>query len=267
MDHPGFVADRDARRAARSRRTSAAGSTSTTSAARRSASSTPDGAESRRRRHRGDEQHARPPDRAGPRRSSACAARRVATGLARHVRPGRRAACAARRFTRRGIDDQGGVAAALAMLDVLHKKPADVPVAVLLTRAEEDGFIGAVAAVLQPKLLRKSDRLIAIECSADAALRPAGQGRDHPRRRQDEHLQLRADVLPHPAGRGAGEARQDLPLPARPHARRDVRGDGLRRLRLHRRRRLRRAGQLPQHGPRARNASARSTSTSATGRA
>src|SRR4051794_35957373 len=80
------------------------------------------------------------------------------------------------KFYSRGIDDQGGLAAALAMLDQLHKKPPDVPVAVLLTRAEEDGFVGAVAAVLEPKLLKKSDRIIAIECSAMQPYAPQGKG-------------------------------------------------------------------------------------------
>ena len=51
-----------------------------------------------------------------------------------------------------------------------------VPVAVLLTRAEEEGFVGAVAAVLQPKLLRKTDRIIAIECSAVQPYAPQGEG-------------------------------------------------------------------------------------------
>ena len=81
-----------------------------------------------------------------------------------------------KRFYSRGIDDQGGVAAALAMLDALHRKPADEPVAVLLTRAEEDGFVGAVAAVLAPRLLKKSDRIIAIECSAVQPYAPQGKG-------------------------------------------------------------------------------------------
>ena len=76
----------------------------------------------------------------------------------------------------RGIDNQGGVAAALAMLDALHKNPPDAPAAVFLTRAEEDGFVGAVAAVLQPKLLRKSDRMIIIECSAMQPYAPQGEG-------------------------------------------------------------------------------------------
>ena len=81
-----------------------------------------------------------------------------------------------RRFYSRGIDDQGGVASALAMLNELHKRPPRVPVAVLLTRAEEEGFVGAVAAVLRPQLLRKTDRLIAIECSAVQPYAPQGAG-------------------------------------------------------------------------------------------
>jgi endoglucanase len=80
------------------------------------------------------------------------------------------------RFYSRGIDDQGGVAAALAMLDALLKNPPQAPVAVLLTRAEEDGFVGAVAAVLEPKLLKKSDRLIVIETSAMQPYAPQGKG-------------------------------------------------------------------------------------------
>lgn len=76
----------------------------------------------------------------------------------------------------RGIDDQGGLAAALAMLEQLHRNPPAVPIAVLLTRAEEEGFVGAVAAVVAPELLRKTDRLIAIECSAAQAYAPQGGG-------------------------------------------------------------------------------------------
>ena len=81
-----------------------------------------------------------------------------------------------RRFYSRGIDDQGGLAAALAMLDDLHDKPPAAPVAVLLTRAEEEGFVGAMAAVLKPKLLRKTDRIIAIECSAMQPYARQGDG-------------------------------------------------------------------------------------------
>ena len=81
-----------------------------------------------------------------------------------------------RRFLSRGIDDQGGMAAALAMLDALYRTPPVVPVAVLLTRAEEEGFVGACAAVEKPELLRKSDRIIAIECSAVQPYAPQGEG-------------------------------------------------------------------------------------------
>src|SRR5439155_12123216 len=61
-------------------------------------------------------------------------------------------------------------------LDVLHRSPTNTPVAVFLTRAEEEGFIGAVAAVLKPALLRKSDRIVAIECSAMQPYAPQGHG-------------------------------------------------------------------------------------------
>ena len=70
------------------------------------------------------------------------------------------------KFYSRVCDDLAGAAAALAMLDELVTRPPRASVAVLLTRAEEEGFIGAIAASLKPTLLRKSDRLIAIECSA-----------------------------------------------------------------------------------------------------
>jgi endoglucanase len=81
-----------------------------------------------------------------------------------------------RRFLSRGIDDQGGVASALAMLQELHARPPVVPVGVLLTRAEEEGFIGACAAVATPELLRKSDRIISVECSAVQPYAPQGAG-------------------------------------------------------------------------------------------
>src|SRR5256885_3653102 len=62
------------------------------------------------------------------------------------------------------------------MLDRLARKPAKSTVAVLLTRAEEEGFIGAIAASKEPKLLRKSDRIIAIETSAMQPYAPQGKG-------------------------------------------------------------------------------------------
>ena len=80
------------------------------------------------------------------------------------------------KFFSRVCDDLAGAAAALAMLDQLHRKPPAATVAVLLTRAEEEGFIGAIAASIKPKLLRKSDRVVAIECSAAQTYAPQGGG-------------------------------------------------------------------------------------------
>jgi putative aminopeptidase FrvX len=80
------------------------------------------------------------------------------------------------KFYGRVCDDLAGAAAALAMLDQLHRRPPEATVAVLLTRAEEEGFIGAIAASLKPKLLRKTDNLVAIECSAEQPYAPQGGG-------------------------------------------------------------------------------------------
>lgn len=80
------------------------------------------------------------------------------------------------KFYSRVCDDLAGAAAALTMLDELGKRPPRATIGVLLTRAEEDGFIGAIAASLQPRLLRKSDRLVAIECSAMQPFAPQGRG-------------------------------------------------------------------------------------------
>ncbi|HTL28508.1 MAG TPA: M20/M25/M40 family metallo-hydrolase [Tepidisphaeraceae bacterium] len=76
----------------------------------------------------------------------------------------------------RGCDDIAGVASALTMLDQLAKVRLKSTVAVLLTRAEEEGFIGAIASVLKPDLIRKDDRLISIECSAMQPITPQGNG-------------------------------------------------------------------------------------------
>ena len=80
------------------------------------------------------------------------------------------------KFYCRVCDDLAGAAAALAMLEELSKRPPTATVAVLLTRAEEEGFIGAIAASRRPTLLRKTDRIIAIECSAMQAYAPQGNG-------------------------------------------------------------------------------------------
>ena len=80
------------------------------------------------------------------------------------------------KFYSRVCDNLAGAAGALTMLDELRRRPAKAPVAVLLTRAEEEGFVGAIAACRKPKLLRKDDRLIIIETSAKQTYAPQGEG-------------------------------------------------------------------------------------------
>jgi putative aminopeptidase FrvX len=80
------------------------------------------------------------------------------------------------KFFCRGCDDLGGAAACLAMLDRLHRRAPKSPVAVLLTRAEEEGFIGCIAACEHRTLLVKKDRVIAIECSSEQPAAPQGGG-------------------------------------------------------------------------------------------
>jgi endoglucanase len=79
-------------------------------------------------------------------------------------------------FYSRAIDDLAGVAAALEMLHQLHAARIGGPVAVLLTRGEEDGFVGGLAAVHLKTLLREDDRIVAIECSAMQPYAPQGKG-------------------------------------------------------------------------------------------
>jgi len=81
-----------------------------------------------------------------------------------------------KKFHSRVCDNLAGAAGALAMLDQLLLRRPKVPVAVLLTRAEEEGFIGAIAAVKHPKLIRKSDRMVIIECSAMQPYAPQAAG-------------------------------------------------------------------------------------------
>lgn len=100
------------------------------------------------------------------------------TGSARPVPPGTPGLfdLTPARFTRthfhsRACDDLAGAAAALAALRHLRRRRGPTPVAVLLTRAEEVGFIGALEAVRAApgdRLLNKRhDLLLAIECSAE----------------------------------------------------------------------------------------------------
>jgi endoglucanase len=81
-----------------------------------------------------------------------------------------------KKFYSRACDDLAGLAGALEMLDQLAGEPLKTPVAVLLTRAEEEGFVGAIAAARDRKLLRKDDRLIAIEISAKQPYARQGDG-------------------------------------------------------------------------------------------
>ena len=85
---------------------------------------------------------------------------------------------AGKKFRSRACDDLAGLAAALAMLDELHaaKTPPPSPIAVLLTRAEEEGFIGCIATCENKTLLRDTDRVIAIETSSEQPAAPQGAG-------------------------------------------------------------------------------------------
>ncbi|MEM8873354.1 MAG: hypothetical protein AAGD32_03750 [Planctomycetota bacterium] len=81
------------------------------------------------------------------------------------------------RFHCRCCDDLAGASAILSALDRLARgKPPKQTVAALLTRGEEDGFIGAIAAARRPKLLKKSDRIISVECSAEQPAAQQGKG-------------------------------------------------------------------------------------------
>jgi endoglucanase len=84
------------------------------------------------------------------------------------------------RFASRVCDDLAGLAAALAALDGLHRSaPRARPratVALLVTRAEEVGFIGAVAAARDATLVRRSDLVVSIECSSVQPHAPQGAG-------------------------------------------------------------------------------------------
>ena len=79
-------------------------------------------------------------------------------------------------FYARACDDLAGCASALTAIDLLRKKPPTNTVCVLLTRAEEVGFVGAIAAVKDRKLLKKTDRVISIETSAQQPVAVQGKG-------------------------------------------------------------------------------------------
>ncbi|MEM6749222.1 MAG: M20/M25/M40 family metallo-hydrolase [Planctomycetota bacterium] len=69
-----------------------------------------------------------------------------------------------RRLYAPACDDLAGVAAALGAFDALRTRDPAPDIRVLLTRAEEVGFIGAMAAA-RSRTLPKSARLICLECS------------------------------------------------------------------------------------------------------
>lgn len=81
-----------------------------------------------------------------------------------------------RRFHSRACDDLAGAAAILMLMDELASKPVDADVGALLTRGEEEGFIGAIGACVNPKLLRTTDRIISVECSAEQPVARQGEG-------------------------------------------------------------------------------------------
>ncbi len=72
-------------------------------------------------------------------------------------------------------DDVAAVAAALSTLDVLRRRKGFEHVGVLLTRAEEVGFIGAIAAC-KHKSVPKRSRLICLENSRSFTESPIGSG-------------------------------------------------------------------------------------------
>ncbi len=72
-------------------------------------------------------------------------------------------------------DDLAGVAAAVCALDKIKKLPALGNVGVLLTRAEEIGFVGAIAAA-KHRSVPKTSRLLCLETSRSFPESPIGGG-------------------------------------------------------------------------------------------
>lgn len=81
-----------------------------------------------------------------------------------------------KRLHSRACDDLAGAAATLALLVGLADAPAACDVGVLLTRGEEYGFVGAIAAAQDGGLLRPTDRMISIETSAEQPVAKQGEG-------------------------------------------------------------------------------------------
>ena len=79
------------------------------------------------------------------------------------------------RFLAPACDDLAGAAAALAALDRARRDPALGHMAVLLTRAEEVGFVGAIHAA-KTGTIPPDSRVISIEASRASAVAPIGAG-------------------------------------------------------------------------------------------
>lgn len=74
----------------------------------------------------------------------------------------------------RAIDDLAGVASALQA--IVNQKGNRAHAAALLTRGEEEGFVGAIAAARDRRLIRSTDALLSIECSAQQPVAQQGKG-------------------------------------------------------------------------------------------
>jgi putative aminopeptidase FrvX len=72
-------------------------------------------------------------------------------------------------------DDLAGVAAAICALDKIKRLPAMGHVGLLFTRAEEIGFVGAIAAA-KNRTVQKSSRLLCLETSRSFPESPIGGG-------------------------------------------------------------------------------------------
>ncbi len=79
------------------------------------------------------------------------------------------------RFECRVCDNLAGVAAGLQMLDQLGPSRLQAPVALLLTRAEEVGFVGAMAA-MRLGTLKPDDHVVVLECSSESTATRRGAG-------------------------------------------------------------------------------------------
>ena len=79
------------------------------------------------------------------------------------------------RLSARACDDLAGVAAIMCALEELKKEKINGHVTAILTRAEEVGFVGAVAAC-ESRTLPKNGKIIAIETSAEQPGAKLGDG-------------------------------------------------------------------------------------------